>query len=222
MNFDFLDFSAISGSTTFILEGLKVTLQVVSLAGILGFVIGTLLALCKIGRIKVLTILADIYTSIFRGTPLVLQLMIIYFGLPQMIGINFEPVTAAVLAFGLNSGAYISEVIRAGILAVDKGQREAAMALGVPYRQMMKDIILPQALKNILPALMNEYITLTKESAIVTVIGVMDVMRRSYMVGSNTYAYLEAFIFAGLVYYILVMILTLLGKLLERRMRRSD
>ncbi|MFE7060895.1 amino acid ABC transporter permease [Sutcliffiella sp. NPDC057660] len=222
MNFDFLDFSSISGSIGYILEGLKVTLQVVALAGVIGFVIGTLLALCKIGRIKLLTILADIYTSIFRGTPLVLQLMIIYYGLPQAIGINLEPVTAAVLAFGLNSGAYISEVIRAGILAVDKGQREAAMALGVPYGQMMRDIILPQALKNILPALMNEYITLTKESAIVTVIGVSDVMRRSYMVGSNTYAFLEAFIFAGLIYYVLVMILTLLGKVIERRMRRSD
>jgi polar amino acid transport system permease protein len=222
LNFDFLDFSAISGSIEFILEGLKVTLQVVALAGVLGFIIGTLLALCKIGRMKLLRILADIYTSVFRGTPLVLQLMLIYYGLPQAIGVNLEPVTAAVLAFGLNSGAYISEVIRAGILAVDKGQREAAMALGVPYRQMMKDIILPQALKNILPALMNEYITLTKESAIVTVIGVTDVMRRSYMVGSNTYAFLEAFIFAGLIYYVLVMILTLLGKVIERRMRRSD
>ncbi|MBM7621029.1 polar amino acid transport system permease protein [Bacillus tianshenii] len=222
MNFDFLDFSAISGSIEFILAGLKMTLQVVALAGVLGFIIGTLLALCKIGRMKFLTILADIYTSVFRGTPLVLQLMLIYYGLPQAIGVNLEPVTAAVLAFGLNSGAYISEVIRAGILAVDKGQREAAMALGVPYRQMMKDIILPQALKNILPALMNEYITLTKESAIVTVIGVTDVMRRSYMVGSNTYAFLEAFIFAGLIYYVLVMILTLLGKVIERRMRRSD
>lgn len=222
MNFDFLDFSSISGSIGYIIEGLKITLQVVALAGVIGFVIGTLLALCKIGRIKILSILADIYTSIFRGTPLVLQLMIIYYGLPQAIGINLEPVTAAVLAFGLNSGAYISEVIRAGILAVDKGQREAAMALGVPYGQMMRDIILPQAMKNILPALMNEYITLTKESAIVTVIGVSDVMRRSYMVGSNTYAFLEAFIFAGLIYYVLVMILTLLGKVIERRMRRSD
>ncbi|WP_226679913.1 amino acid ABC transporter permease [Sutcliffiella horikoshii] len=206
----------------YILAGVKVTLQVVSLAGILGFIIGTLLALCKIGRIKLLRIFADIYTSIFRGTPLVLQLMLIFFGLPQAIGITLEPVTAAILAFGLNSGAYISEVIRAGIMAVDKGQREAAMALGVPYRQMMKDIILPQALKNILPALMNEYITLTKESAIVTVIGVMDVMRRSFMTASNTYAYLEAFMFAGLIYYVLVMILTLIGKLIERRMRRYD
>lgn len=222
MTIDFLDFSAITGSMDYILAGVKLTLQVVSLAGILGFIIGTLLALCKIGRVKLLRILADIYTSIFRGTPLVLQLMLIFFGLPQAIGITLEPVTAAILAFGLNSGAYISEVIRAGIMAVDKGQREAAMALGVPYRQMMKDIILPQALKNILPALMNEYITLTKESAIVTVIGVMDVMRRSFMTASNTYAYLEAFIFAGLIYYVLVMILTLIGKLIERRMRRYD
>ncbi|QFT89709.1 Arginine transport system permease protein ArtQ [Bacillus sp. THAF10] len=222
MTIGFLDFSAISGSTDYILGGIGVTLQVVTLAGIIGFIIGTLLALCKIGRIKILAIIADIYTSIFRGTPLVLQLMLIFFGLPQATGITLEPVTAAILAFGLNSGAYISEVIRAGIMAVDKGQREAAMALGIPYRQMMKDIILPQALKNILPALMNEYITLTKESAIVTVIGVMDIMRRSFMTASNTYAFLEAFIFAGLIYYGLVMVLTFIGKLIERRMRRSD
>ncbi len=126
------------------------------------------------------------------------------------------------MAFGLNSGAYISEIIRAGILAVDKGQLEASMALGIPYKKMMKDIVLPQALKNILPALMNEFITLTKESAIVTVIGITDIMRRSYIVGGNTYRYFESLIFAGVIYYLMVIVLTLIGKAVERRMRRSD
>ncbi|WP_053367057.1 amino acid ABC transporter permease [Bacillus sp. FJAT-27245] len=217
-----LDFGQIVPSIPYILEGILVTLRIVLIAGILGFAFGIVLSLFKISTIKPLGWLADAYTSIFRGTPLVLQLMIIYFGSPQILGFQIEPYTAAIISFALNSAAYISEIIRAGILAVDKGQREAALALGVPYRQMMWDIILPQALKNILPALMNEFITLTKESAIVTTIGVMDIMRRSYQVGAQYYSYFEPLIVAGLIYYLMVIILTFLGKLVERRMRRGD
>lgn len=217
-----LNFSQFIPTIPYILEGIKVTLKIVTIAGLLGFVLGILLALCKIVRFKPLNWFADFYTSIFRGTPLVLQLMIIHYGSPQIFGIQTEPVTAAFLAFGLNSAAYISEIIRAGILAVDKGQQEASMALGIPYTRMMWDIILPQALKNILPALMNEYITLTKESAIVTVIGITDIMRRAYIVGGEKYAFFEPLLIAGAIYYVMVMVLTLLGKLLEGRMRRSD
>ncbi|AIK36448.1 amino acid ABC transporter permease [Bacillus pseudomycoides] len=217
-----LDFSAITPSIPYILKGLEVTLKIVAVSALVGFILGTLLALCKIARVRVLNIAADLYTSIFRGTPLVLQLMIIYFGVPQMIGYDIPAFLAAVLAFSLNSGAYMSEVIRAGIQAVDKGQTEAAMALGVPYRKMMKNIILPQALKNILPALVNEFATLTKESAVVTVIGATDLMRRAYIVGGETFKYLEPLLFVGLVYYILVIILTLVGKAIEGRMKKSD
>ncbi|WP_144569134.1 amino acid ABC transporter permease [Bacillus pseudomycoides] len=217
-----LDFSAITPSIPYILKGLEVTLKIVAVSALVGFILGTLLALCKIARVRVLNIAADLYTSIFRGTPLVLQLMIIYFGVPQMIGYDIPAFLAAVLAFSLNSGAYMSEVIRAGIQAVDKGQTEAAMALGVPFRKMMKNIILPQALKNILPALVNEFATLTKESAVVTVIGATDLMRRAYIVGGETFKYLEPLLFVGLVYYILVIILTLVGKAIEGRMKKSD
>ncbi|MBC6974364.1 amino acid ABC transporter permease [Bacillus sp. Xin] len=217
-----LDFSAITPSIPYILKGLEVTLKIVAVSALAGFILGTLLALCKIARIKVLNIAADLYTSIFRGTPLVLQLMIIYFGVPQMIGYDIPAFLAAVLAFSLNSGAYMSEIIRAGIQAVDKGQTEAAMALGVPYGKMMRNIILPQALKNILPALVNEFATLTKESAVVTVIGATDLMRRAYIVGGETFKYLEPLLFVGLVYYILVIILTFVGKAIEGRMKKSD
>ena len=206
----------------YILKGIGVTIQIVLASAILGFVLGVILSLCKISRNKPLQWFADAYTSVFRGTPLVLQLLLIYFGLPQLLGFDIAPFPAAVAAFGLNSAAYISEIIRAGILAVDKGQREAALALGIPYRRMMGQIILPQALKNILPALMNEFITLTKESAIVTVIGALDIMRRAYIVGGEKFAYLEPLIFAGLIYYVMVMGLTLLGKAVERRMRKGD
>ncbi|MBO1627935.1 amino acid ABC transporter permease [Bacillus arachidis] len=217
-----LDFSAITPSIPYILKGLEVTLKIVAVSAIAGFMLGTLLALCKIARIRVLNIAADLYTSIFRGTPLVLQLMIIYFGVPQMIGYDIPAFLAAVLAFSLNSGAYMSEIIRAGIQAVDKGQTEAAMALGIPYGKMMRNIILPQALKNILPALVNEFATLTKESAVVTVIGATDLMRRAYIVGGETFKYLEPLLFVGLVYYILVIILTFVGKAIEGRMKKSD
>jgi arginine/lysine/histidine transport system permease protein len=217
-----LDFKQFIPSLPYILQGITVTLEIVILAGVLGFILGTILSLFKISKWKFLGWLADAYTSIFRGTPMILQLMVIYYGSPQIIGYQIQPYTAAVLSFALNSGAYVSEIIRAGILAIDKGQQEAALALGVPYGKMMFDIILPQAIKNILPALMNEFITLTKESAIVTSIGVMDIMRRSYQVGAEKYSFFEPLIIAGVIYYLMVMILTFLGKGLERRMRRSD
>ncbi|MFB6465894.1 amino acid ABC transporter permease [Cytobacillus sp. Hz8] len=217
-----LDFTPILPSVPYILKGIGVTLQIVIIAGLIGFVLSILLALLKISNIKVLGWFADLYTSVFRGTPLVLQLMLIYFGSPQIFGYQIEPYNAAILSFGLNSGAYISEIIRAGILAVDKGQSEAALALGVPYRNMMWNIILPQAMKNILPALMNEFISLTKESAIVTTIGVTDIMRRAYIVGGDKFSFFEPLLIAGLIYYLMVISLTFIGKAVERRMRRSD
>lgn len=217
-----LDFTQIAPSIPYILQGLGITIQIVLAAALLGFTLGIILTLFKIGKFQVLRWFADAYTSVFRGTPMVLQLLIIYYGLPQIIGFEITAFFAAVIAFGMNSAAYISEIIRAGILAVDRGQSEASLALGIPYRPMMKDIILPQAMKNILPALMNEFITLTKESAVVTVIGAMDVMRRAYIVGGQTYRYFEPLLIAGVIYYLLVMVLTILGKAIERRMRKSD
>ncbi len=217
-----LDFSQIVPSIPFILKGIWVTLQIVSVSLIFGFILGTILSIFKIGKLAILRWFADAYTSIFRGTPLILQLFLIYFATPQLTGIDISAYAAAVLTFGLNSAAYVSEIIRAGIQAVDKGQREAAEALGVPYRPMLINIILPQAIKNILPALVNEFITLTKESAIISTIGVLDIMRRAQIVSAERYIAFEPLMFAAILYYIMVMALTLLGRLLERRMRRSD
>lgn len=217
-----LDFSQMVPYIPFILEGIWVTLKFVIVAIILGSILGTILALFKIGSIKPLRWFADAYTSIFRGTPLILQLMIIYYSIPQLTGYDISPFLSAILAFGLNSSAYISEIIRAGIEAVDKGQMEAAQALGIPYRAMMKDIILPQALKNILPALMNEFITLTKESAIVSTIGYLDLMRRAQVVGSDLFRNFEPLLFVGLIYWCLVMGLTVIGRMFERRLKQSD
>ncbi|WKA53808.1 amino acid ABC transporter permease [Planococcus shixiaomingii] len=217
-----LDFAQMVPYIPFMLQGIWVTLKFVFFAIILGAILGTLLALCKISHIKILRWLADAYTSVFRGTPLILQLMIIYYAIPQLTGYDIDAFLAAILAFGLNSSAYISEIIRAGIQAVDKGQMEAAHALGIPYRQMMKDIILPQALKNILPALMNEFITLTKESAIVSTIGYLDLMRRAQVVGADLFRNFEPLLFVGVIYWCLVMGLTVIGRKFERRLKKSD
>lgn len=217
-----LDFSATIPQIPFILEGLAITLKIVIVSAIIGLIFGIVLSLCKISTFRPLIWIADFYTSVFRGTPLVLQLMIVYFGLPQLLGFQIDQFWAAVIALSLNSAAYVSEIIRAGINAIDKGQKEAAVALGVPYGKMMKDLLLPQAFKNISPAIVNELITLTKESAIVTVIGLGDVMRRAYQAGAATYNYLEPLIIAGLIYYVLVLILTFIGKAVERKLKSND
>ena len=217
-----LDFSQIVPYIPFMLQGIWVTIKFVFVSILIGLILGTILALFKITNNPVLKGFANAYTSIFRGTQLILQLMIIYYATPQLIGYDIPTFLSAILAFGLNSGAYVSEIIRAGILAVDKGQVEAAEALGIPYRTMMIHIILPQAVKNILPALMNEFITLTKESAIVSTIGYLDLMRRAQIVGADIYRNFEPLLFAGVIYWVMVFILTKLGSALERRLRASD
>ncbi|GAF66291.1 amino acid ABC transporter permease protein [Bacillus sp. TS-2] len=216
-----LDFSQLVPHMPYILRGVIVTLQFVSVSLIIGLILGVLLSIMKISRFTLLKWIADAYTSVFRGTPLILQLSLLYFGTPQF-GIDITPYQAGVLAFGLNSSAYVSEIIRAGIQAVDKGQTEAAQALGVPYRSMMLKVILPQAFKNILPALFNEFINLTKESAIVSTIAVADLMRRAQIVNAGIFRYFESLLFVGLIYYLLVMGLTIIGRILERRLKRSD
>ena len=217
-----LDFGKIWPNLPFILGGIWVTLTFTLLSAFLGFIWGIVLSLLKISSIKPLYWFANGYTSIFRGTPLILQLTLVYFATPQLTGYNISALQAGVITFFLNSGAYISETIRAGIQAVDKGQKEAAESLGVPYKLMMSDIILPQALKNILPALVNESIALLKDSALVSVIGVEDLLRRATIVGAEKYIYFEPLIFVGVIYYLMVLSLTWGANVLERRLQTSS
>ena len=212
----------IGPSMPYILQGILVTLQFTFLSALLGFIWGTILSLFKISSNKPLVWFANAYTSVFRGTPLLLQIALVYYATPQLTGYDIPALLAGVITFTLNSGAYVSETIRAGILAVDKGQREAALSLGVAYQPMMSDIILPQALKNILPALVNESIALLKDSALVSTIGVADLLRRAQVVGAEKYIYFEPLLFAGIVYYLMVMSLTWGGSVLERRLQRSS
>ncbi|RNB91215.1 amino acid ABC transporter permease [Brevibacillus fluminis] len=217
-----LDFSKIADKIPYILGGIIDTLQFTLLSAVVGIILGTILALIKISNNRPLKWLAIFYTSIFRGTPLILQLTLIYFSVPQLFNYPITPLMAGVIAFGLNSAAYTSETIRAGILAVDRGQREAALSLGIPYRKMMVDIIFPQALKNIMPAMVNEGINLLKDSALVSVIGVTEVLRRAGIVAAEKFLYFEPLLLAGAIYYVMVMTLTWAARNFERRLRRSD
>jgi len=217
-----LDFTRILPDIPFILRGIPLTLLFTLLSVSLGLIWGTVLSLLKITGIKPLTWIANAYTSVFRGTPLLLQLALVYYATPQLTGYDISALEAGVLTFTLNSGAYMSETIRGGIQAVDKGQSEAAMSMGVPYWLMMWDVILPQALKNILPALVNETIGLLKDSALVSTIGVVEILRSAQIVGANKYIYFEPLLFAGLIYYVLVMGLTFGASALERRLRQSE
>jgi arginine/lysine/histidine transporter system substrate-binding protein len=217
-----LDFRRILPDLPFILAGIPITLAFTITSFLLGLIWASILSLLKISKIKPLAWFAIAYTSIFRGTPMLLQIAIVYYATPQLTGYNIDPFQAGVLTFTLNSGAYMSETIRGGIQAVDRGQTEAALSLGVPYPTMMVDIIMPQALRNILPALVNETIGLLKDSSLVSTIGVVEVLRAAQIVGSNKYIYFEPLILAGVIYYVLVMALTYTASILERRLRKSD
>ena len=205
----FVDFSKLNANNyKYILQGVWVTFQFTLISALLGFIWGVVLSLLKISGIKPLVWFANAYTSIFRGTPLLVLLSIVYFATPQLTGYDITALQAGIITFSLNSGAYISETIRGGILAVDKGQREAALSLGVPYKPMMTDIILPQAIKNILPALVNESIAVLKDSTLVSTIGALDLLRRAPEVGAEKYIYFEPLIFVAVIHYLIVMVLT--------------
>ncbi len=209
-------------SVVYIAGGIIVTLQYTLISVALGFILGALLALSKISHIKILNVIASTYISIFRGTPLLIQLSLIYFAIPTLTGYQMSVFVAGIIALSLNSAAYVSEIIRAGIGSIDRGQFEAAKALGVPYTSMMKDIILPQAFKNILPALVNEAVNLLKESAIISVIGGADLMRRAQTVAAEQYSYFGPLLIASAFYYILVVLFSYFAKILEKRLHAHD
>jgi len=202
----------------YIIEGSLVTLKYSIFAVFFGLIIGIILAALKVSKHAILRIFADCYTSIFRGTPLLIQLSLVYFALPVLIGIKLSIFTAGVLAFSLNSGAYVSEIIRAGINSVDKGQFEAAWSLGISRYLTMKDIILPQAIRNIFPSLVNELINLLKESALISTLGEMDLMRRAQVVQADTFNYFAPMLSAAATYYVLVLLISSFGKIIEKRL----
>ena len=221
---------ATNGAYKTVLSGLQITLEIAVFGLIIGIVIGTLIAVVKVipsnnWFSKILKTLADIYVGLFRGTPMVVQLLIGYFVLFPALGIkgitNLNVISAIVI-FGMNSGAYVSEIMRSGIQSVDPGQLEAARALGLPFGTSMLKVVIPQAIKNILPTLGNEFISLVKETSVVSFIAVVDLTKAFKQIGDANYSYMVPYLMLALVYLVLVYLITLLVKLLERRMKKSD
>lgn len=206
----------------YILGGLWVSLKFTTISVMGGLIMGTLLTLLRFSKNKGLEVLATMYVSVFRGVPLIVQLFLIYYGTTIAFGWRLSTFAAGVLVFSMNSGAYVAEIFRAGIQSVPSGQYEAAMSLGIPYWHRMKDIIMPQAIRNILPSLVSEFINLFKESAIVSVIGEADLMRRSQVVAAHKFTFFEPFIVAGLCYYVVVVIFSYLGHRLECKFRSKS
>ena len=213
----------------FFLEGCKNTLILALFSVLIGTLGGTLLSLCRMSKFKPLKYIAVAIVEFVRGTPLMVQLMFIFYGLP-MIGVTFPDISfipnfsrfmAGVVAMSLNSSAYVSEIIRSGIQAVDPGQMEAARSIGFTYGESMRKVILPQAVKNILPALGNEFVTVIKESSIVSVIGIADLMFRTNDVIAVTYRSLQSLLIAALLYFVMTFITGRLVSLAERKMKNG-
>ncbi len=203
-------------------EGVKITLLLALVTVGVGAVAGTLLAILKMGRIKILSYITTAYIEIIRGTPLLLQLYLFYFLVPQMLPWNPSKFTCVVTALIFNSSAYISEIIRSGIQAVDIGQTEASLSLGLTKRQAMIHVILPQAIKNILPAMVNEFITDIKETSLASTFFLGDIMTAYRTINAATYLTLEPLIVAGTIYFVMTFTLSKLVAWWERRLRESD
>ena len=199
-----LDFTSVWQYWPFLYHGALLTLKITAICAVLGFLLGIVLALVKI------------------STPLLVQLCIVHFGLPQLLGFTLTTTQSGILTFTLNSAAYVSEIFRGGIMGVDKGQYEASMSLGIGYGDMMKDIIIPQAVKHILPSLVNEAIALLKESSILSYIGAVELLRAADQITVLTFRFFEPYLVIAVIYYVFVMILSAVASRLERWVNRSD
>jgi polar amino acid transport system permease protein len=209
-------------SLPLLLKGAVMTLEITVIAGAIGIVLGILIGIVRTFNIKWLNGLLTAYIEVLRGTPLYTQLLLIAFGIPQVTGINYNEFTAGLITIGVNSSAYVAEIIRSGIQSIDKGQSEAARSLGMSHGQAMVTVILPQAVRRVIPPLLNEMITLIKESSLVSTIAVVELNRTAQMISSRTYKPFPVFMTAALVYLAMTLTLSQVTGRLERRMRASD
>lgn len=230
-----MNFSFLNRYWSFYLIGAKNTVLLALIAVVIGAALGLLLAICRISKSRILRFVSTAYVEFVRGTPLLVQLFIIYYGL-QAVGIrfpdipvmtaildiNFSDFMSGVITMGLNSAAYVCEIFRSGIQSVDKGQMEAGRSLGLSYGQTLQKIIVPQAIRNVLPALGNEFVVVIKESSIVSIIGIADLMYKANTVRGNTFQPFEPLLVAALVYFLLTFTLSKLLAYVEKRMRNHD
>ncbi len=210
-----------------VIEGLENTLKIAILGLVIGIVIGTLIATVRVipkykTLPRVLNSICTFYVGFFRGTPMVVQLLLFYYVALPLMGINLPSVSVAIAVFGLNSGAYISEIMRSGIQSVDYGQTEGGRSVGLSFATTMMKIVIPQAVKNILPTLGNEFIVLIKETSIVSFIGAADLYVAFNYIGSNSYEFMVPYLAMAIIYIVIVCIITLLIKFMERSLKKSD
>ena len=210
-----------------LLEGLKNTALIAVLGLCIGLVVGTLIAVIRVippyrKPVRYAQKVCAVYVAFFRGTPIVVQLLVGYYILLPLLSLHLPPVSACIMIFGLNSGAYISEIMRGGINSVDPGQLEAARALGMPFSVSMLKVVVPQAVKNILPTLGNEFIALVKETAVVGYVGAVDITKAFQDQGSNTYEFMMPYLIMALLYIVIVAAIAGLVKLMERWLRKSE
>ena len=210
-----------------VVEGLQNTLLIAITGLIVGIVIGTLIATVRVipkyKRLpRILNGICSFYVGLFRGTPIVVQLLVFYYVLLPLLGIRITGVQVSMLVFGLNSGAYISEIMRSGIQSVDPGQLEAGRAVGLSFATSMIDIVIPQAVKNILPTLGNEFISLIKETSVVSFVGAADLYVAFSFIGSNSYEFMVPYLVMAAIYIVLVVVISMMVKLMERSLKKSD
>ncbi len=216
------DFQLIVDSLPLLLQGAVVTVEITMFSVACGFLLGLILSICRLSNIKIAKGLALVYIDVIRGTPLLVQIFLIYFALPMIIGTRIEPLVAAVTACSINSGAYVAEIFRAGIQSIDKGQMEAGRSLGMSWWQTMRFIILPQAFKRIIPPLGNEFIAMLKETSLVSVIGFEELTRRGQLIIAKTYGSFEIWTSVALIYLVMTLSISRLVAYLERRCKTDD
>ena len=216
------NFDLVVNSFPLLLVGAGVTIKITALSVALGVVIGLFVGIARISRIKLLRVLAAIYVDFFRGTPLLVQIFLVYFALPVITGQRVDPFVAAIGSCGINSGAYVAEIFRAGIQSSDKGQMEAGRSLGMTWVQTMRYIIVQQAFKRVIPPLGNEFIALLKDSSLVSVIGFEELTRRGQLIIAKTYGSLEIWLSVAVIYLAMTLTISRFVAYLERRYKTDD
>lgn len=216
-----LDFSVVIRNLPLFIQGLFVTMGFALATVVLGVLIGIPLALARLSKSRWISTPATSYIEVIRGTPLLLQLYLIAYGIPLAFNLNIPLLAAGIMALAVNSSAYVAEIIRAGIQAVDKGQVEASRSLGLSYWQTMRLVVIPQAVKNVLPAIGNEFVTIVKESSIVSIIGIMDLMHITDIIKTQTLRVFEALIVAAFLYFLVTYSISTLLRKLEARWKAN-
>lgn len=217
-----LNFELIAAAFPLLLQGALITVEITAISVALGIIIGLFVGIARISQFAPLRWLAAVYVDFLRGTPLLVQLFLIYFALPMITGQRVDPFVSAITACGINSGAYIAEIFRAGIQAIDVGQMEAGRSLGLTWAQTMRYIIVPQAFRNVVPPLGNEFIALLKDSSLVSVIGFEELTRRGQLIIARTYASVEIWACVAIIYLVMTISISRLVAYLERRLSADD